>query len=560
MAVRGVSNSTLQDRQISGKYCTVTLQAKNSSSISMPAGSSLVEGLCVPSTCSQEDVLQLVSSALALVPQIDVIAHNCPQPAPFDWRTVTAIVIIAVFVMMLLAGTGYDIAIQMQKSGYHAGAKIATTVQDGHNEYSPMTTENTHDQNQSIHREEGQQSNQCNSSGLCASILLSFSALSNSRKLLATHRSHGALDSVHGVRFLSMSWVILGHTYVFSASIWNNPIRFKDVIGAFGFQAIDNATFSVDSFFVLSGLLVGYLTLKEIKKNDGKVFWPLYYFHRFWRLTPVYMLLLMVDVCLVRYFGSGPLWPKDGFEVNYCSKTWWTNLLFINNLVYSDQMCMGWSWYLANDMQFFLISPLFLITLYKSRTAGFILMFAVLVGSCLSAGIATTVNGWPSNIPIGIMQNPKGFADMFRWVYITPWSRIQPYIIGLALGYVLFTTNCKVRLHKWVKIGGWLLAAVLNLLLVYGTYPSFHGNEWSDSLSGFYVAVSRTGWSLGLGWVIFICIIGQGGFVNTLLSWKALIPLSRLTYCAYLVHPVIIMTFYFSRRELLHWSSHCEMV
>lgn len=50
------------------------------------------------------------------------------------------------------------------------------------------------------------------------------------------------------------------------------------------------------------------------------------------RLTPVYMLLMMISICLSRYFGDGPLWPDQGMEVNYCKDTWWKNLLYINNL------------------------------------------------------------------------------------------------------------------------------------------------------------------------------------------------------------------------------------
>lgn len=50
------------------------------------------------------------------------------------------------------------------------------------------------------------------------------------------------------------------------------------------------------------------------------------------RLTPAYMLLMMISICLSRYFGDGPLWPDQGMEVNYCKDTWWKNLLYINNL------------------------------------------------------------------------------------------------------------------------------------------------------------------------------------------------------------------------------------
>ena len=44
------------------------------------------------------------------------------------------------------------------------------------------------------------------------------------------------------------------------------------------------------------------------------------------------------------------------------------------------------------------------------------------------------------------------------------------------------------------------------------------------------------------------------GAVNSLLSWRAFIPLSRLTYSAYLIHPIVIQVFYSSFETPLHFS------
>ena len=46
-----------------------------------------------------------------------------------------------------------------------------------------------------------------------------------------------------------------------------------------------------------------------------------------------------------------------------CVSYWWRNLLNINNLFPEQDMCAAWSWYLANDFQFFCLSPVFLILL-----------------------------------------------------------------------------------------------------------------------------------------------------------------------------------------------------
>ena len=44
------------------------------------------------------------------------------------------------------------------------------------------------------------------------------------------------------------------------------------------------------------------------------------------------------------------------------------------------------------------------------------------------------------------------------------------------------------------------------------------------------------------------------GWVNEFLSWPGFVPLSRMTYCAYLVHPVIMTVFYASHKSKVAWD------
>lgn len=55
-------------------------------------------------------------------------------------------------------------------------------------------------------------------------------------------------------------------------------------------------------------------------------------------------------------------------------------------------------------------------------------------------------------------------------------------------------------------------------------------------------------WGLALVWITLSCKWGLAKHIDNLLSYRALLPLSRLTYCAYLIHPVtqIVMSFQLS--------------
>lgn len=67
----------------------------------------------------------------------------------------------------------------------------------------------------------------------------------------------------------------------------------------------------------------------------------------------------------------------------------------------------------------------------------------------------------------------------------------------------------------------------------------FADYEYTTLESAFYLAFHRVGWGLGLAWIVFACVHGYGGPVNTFLCWSVFQPLGKLTYCTFLVHLAI---------------------
>ena len=49
--------------------------------------------------------------------------------------------------------------------------------------------------------------------GTLGKLLLSFSVYTNASKILNTKQPKGTLTAVNGIRFVSMSWVIMGHSF-----------------------------------------------------------------------------------------------------------------------------------------------------------------------------------------------------------------------------------------------------------------------------------------------------------------------------------------------------------
>eukprot|EP00058_Branchiostoma_floridae_P000744 XP_002586232.1 hypothetical protein BRAFLDRAFT_109419 [Branchiostoma floridae] len=61
--------------------------------------------------------------------------------------------------------------------------------------------------------------------------------------------------------------------------------------------------------------------------------------------------------------------------------------------------------------------------------------------------------------------------------------------------------------------------------------------------------------SCAVAWVVFACSVDMGGIITEFLSWSGWMPLSRLTYTAYLVHPIIMHVYVMSRKALLFYSA-----
>jgi len=398
-------NQTNPTHPFKGKYCNAyKILKQNDTDPLDPTNVRLTYGICVPNSCSNTSIVQLTRGVFDYA--------NCQEELEIDNRAIVAIVFLSFLGLLVLAGTAYDVFVihklhlSVDEEVSESSAPLIPSSDPRadnssrnirHRGYGSTETENQEsgDNVQIVRIKKPAQI------GVMGGLLQSFSVYTNGSKILSTESREGVLGAVNGVRFISMSWVILGHSYVFPLNTASNIILFlTESIHRLSFMTIYNASVSVDSFFTLSGLLVGYLTLRELTRVGSvrQFKWGMFFFHRFWRLTPPYMLVMLLYIPLFKYWNTGPFWPQQGIEQNYCEDTWWKNILYINNFFPMTKQCMGWSWYLANDMQFYVISPLLLIPLYLSNVVGGIICFVVLLTSWTATGVVSSTH----HLPMGL--------------------------------------------------------------------------------------------------------------------------------------------------------------
>ncbi|XP_043199778.1 nose resistant to fluoxetine protein 6-like [Amphibalanus amphitrite] len=482
-------------------------------------------GLCIPSSCSADELRLGLEKRMpgVAVTLPDGNCHVLDQETTFTGGDIAVMTILCVVGLLMIVGTFIDV---VKESAAEDGATVSVVVDSKFRARMPSTLQK---------------------------VFLAFSVWTNGRKLLDTSSSSDTLGCLHGIRFLSMTWVILGHQYVFGLGTvpWANVFYIFDVFNSLAFAAVDNATVSVDSFFFLSGLLVAYIFMRNMERSKGKFNIIMYYVHRYIRLTPVLAMVIAFVSTLYRHIGNGPFWSNiaENGSPEVCSEYWWRNLLYVNNLFDPQELCLGQTWYLANDMQMFIASPIVLLPLFFYPILGQIWLMFLIALNVFVTGYVTAYND------LGPQDNGNN-ATKLR--YFMPYCRYGAYLVGVYTGYFLHVRRRRpLKLSLPAVLAGWTVSALTACCIVYGMYeyttvPALAVP--SRSVAIIYGSMNRPVWAMCLAWVVIACVHGYGGFINTLLSWKFWIPLSRVTYCCYLVSIDTQVFFYATLKSVLYFD------
>uniref|UniRef100_A0A0N5ABK0 NRF domain-containing protein n=1 Tax=Syphacia muris TaxID=451379 RepID=A0A0N5ABK0_9BILA len=443
--------------------------------------------------------------------------------------------------------------------------------------------------------------------------LLFFSIYTNGAEILSTKKRAGQIHSLNCIRAVSMTWVVICHIIMLYQN-GDNPLDASAMKDYFLNEAFLNGFPAVDSFLFIGGVLLGFLFFKEMKQSPrsltNPVYWSLYYIHRYpkilinlinhicksvlkyhlyltnFRLSIPYFTFLGFYTIIWPYVVKGP--QKISSDIDYCKKYWWRNVLYITNFFPSSKMCMIHTWYLSTDMWIHNFSPILLIPLVLSPIVGGITALALMIltigatyGVYYKYDFPPTSTGFAANLA----ADPEGFDRFMKYVYTAPWIRYIPNLIGILFGYILhrignrrvrmnwvialncyqtsliyFLTLYEVKLEvSWkklflVSIILWIAAIATGIGCIYGLHDYNRGSTTMNKFqSASYNVFHRVGWSLALGWAVLACQWNKAGFIKNFMEHGFWMPLARLGYCAYLVHFLVIYTFFSQDRTVLHF-------
>ena len=400
--------------------------------------------------------------------------------------------------------------------------------------------------------------------------LLCFSIITNGKRLLTTRAQErlgkpDSLEMLNAVRVMSIGWVVLGHTFLNAAEVGINS-NWDTVFTLFKsskYILIYGAFYAVDTFFWLSGLLMAYLFILEVNKTPSFSPWKLsmVYIHRYLRITPVYMFALLFFWSMQVYIGSGPMWIAIDDMVGDCKKYWYTNMIYLNNFIpdWKTSGCMGVSWYLANDMQLFIISPIIILMYVKiHRAIGWAIVIAL---CCLNISTSAVVAHHFDLNPATIA--PSNGSEYYDFYYTKPYNRVAPYVLGIACGFIVHTYRkyqdsrevydrfalliAKAQEIWYVRFITFFLGVSLINILVFSQYDLYKhpGSKsqydyWSNNSKYAFIALERTVYGLGISMIFLPMLLGYFKPITAFLSLYPWSILARFSFAIYLVHFSII--------------------
>ncbi|XP_063380264.1 nose resistant to fluoxetine protein 6-like [Cydia fagiglandana] len=367
-------------------------------------------------------------------------------------------------------------------------------------------------------------------------LVKSFSVYTNTRRLLTFNSVPGTLESLDGIRSISMMWVIIGHTYATNGRghFFNRQEMFT-WMHSFSALWVVASPISVDTFFLLSGLLIVYTSVGKITPKGLFKNIHLFYLHRLLRMFPILATAVFLQASLFNHLSDGPEWHIVVDKVERCRAYWWATLTYVQNYLV-DTRCIGPSWYLAVDMQLHILSPLILFWMLGRRRSAWIALSLVILVVMVVSTTYNYLNKFQtaSFVPTRTREDANHYL---RYYYHNTLTRCSPFFVGMLFGYLLNMYKSKqVHMARWFVALCWFCAFVVSAGIIYSSYPVLQMDWDSPFWDGIINSFARPGWAVCVGWVIFACTHGYGGPVNWFLSlrmWK--LP-SRLSYAMYIFH------------------------
>jgi peptidoglycan/LPS O-acetylase OafA/YrhL len=239
-------------------------------------------------------------------------------------------------------------------------------------------------------------------------------------------------DKLDVFRFFSAMMVVLYHAYnswiehygLLSCMASTDDATKLNPVGKYISSIIENGSYGVEIFFVISGFLITTLLLKE-KQANGKISIAKFYARRSLRIWPLYYLVIAVAPLLIS-------WKGQTYFPNYNA-----NIFFYNN--FDTAVHHYWVfplahfWSLCIEEHFYIFWPFiiaFVPNKHLVKTFGALILISIVYRA------------------VAITNNPNPWYP----IYLNTFARFDAIVAGALVAYIHFVKPINLRISKGSRL------------------------------------------------------------------------------------------------------------
>eukprot|EP01060_Flectonema_neradi_P017379 TRINITY_DN24276_c0_g1_i1.p1 TRINITY_DN24276_c0_g1~~TRINITY_DN24276_c0_g1_i1.p1 ORF type:complete len:416 (+),score=30.81 TRINITY_DN24276_c0_g1_i1:47-1294(+) len=288
--------------------------------------------------------------------------------------------------------------------------------------------------------------------------------------------------------------------------------------------------------------------------------------NRYLRTVPMLSYCIVIAWIIIPRFGSGLNWGRyflylspDHYD---CERYWWRDLLFVNT--YLLGFCLPWGWYLTTDFHFALILPLLVLPYIKiSQLVGLLVSSLLMLTTLLNVAYAESY----------VKANSR--AASFIWGVVLAWvidymkskEALEKQLTEVQVG-MKEKANPEQRDNKedgseipelreaskfdllsvgtfdkaWVRVCCYFCSFAIFWYVIVDHHliarPGENGKFPAERVRA-HLVLKELLWGLALCLLGTPFVLGHGGVARTALSHPFWCVAGKLTFGAYLSHPLV---------------------
>ncbi|KAG5675344.1 hypothetical protein PVAND_005254 [Polypedilum vanderplanki] len=360
-------------------------------------------------------------------------------------------------------------------------------------------------------------------------IFQCFSVIENFKTLLDFSTTNSTIKCINGIKAICLVLVFFIHSIIMELIFpFSDGKEFQNILQdnkiAFIYAKL---SFIMDSFFIVSGVLVG----RTLLYSKNFTFWK-FLIQRYMRLT----LLTLFLICLAAFnytilkLFSKPFIYAEHTVIDNCKNYWWTTALNIQTFINPKNMCISHAWYASILFQLSISAAIVHLILKKLTKFKKIFCYGFIMISALVLRIfifATRESIYDAKIDKVFDINSN---DILADTYFTNTTKIISLFSGVFLAHLIdrydkisFFKNEK--LNKIIIKSAFYSSVILILLCPFVSWP----------VPKYLAIIIGLLWIVATNIVIYACHKNYGGIINDFLSLKIWIPISKMALSIYLV-------------------------